>query len=147
MPVFLELPGAVGALSADGKAIKDVDENELRNVVCAPTLAVLVRQEFPGYYERIPDAQLEQSVLEKHPEYRDKLCALPAWMDATPHDIIKYRMKPLPALRASVVLWSMFLMAAFVLVVLNMYYRLVVPFAEHANGQTPISSFQSSGRA
>lgn len=147
MPAFLELPGGVGALSADGTAINDVDENELRNIVCAPTLAVLVRQEFPGYYERIPDKQLEQSVLEKHPEYRDKLCALPAWMDATPHDIIKYRMKPQPPLRASVVLWSMFLVAAFVVVVLNMYYRLVVALAQQANGQTPMSSFQSSGRA
>ena len=66
-------------------------------------------------------------------------------MDATPHDIIKYRMKPLPPLRASVVLWSMFLMAAFVVVVLNIYYRLLVPLAEHAHGQTPISSFHSSG--
>ena len=90
MPAFLALPGTVAALSADGTAIKDIDENELRSVVCAPSLAVLVRQEFPGYYERIPDDQLEQSVLEKHPEYRDKFCALPAWMDATPHDIIKY---------------------------------------------------------
>jgi hypothetical protein len=147
MPAFLELPGAVGALSADGTAIHDIDGNELRNVVCAPTLAVLVRQEFPGYYERIPDEQLEQSVLAKHPEYRDKFCAMPAWMDATPHDIIKYQMKPLPPLRASVVLWSMFLMAAFVVVVLNMYYRLLVPLAEHAHGHTPMSSFHSSGRA
>jgi hypothetical protein len=146
-PAFLELPGSVGALSADGMAIRHIDENELRNVVCAPTLAVLVRQEFPGYYERIPDEQLEQSVLAKHPEYRDKFCAMPAWMDATPHDIIKYQMKPLPPLRASVVLWSMFLMAAFVVVVLNMYYRLLVPLAEHAHGHTPMSSFHSSGRA
>jgi hypothetical protein len=147
MPAFLALPGTVAALSADGTAIKDIDENELRNVVCAPSLAVLVRQEFPGYYERIPDEQLEQSVLEKHPEYRDKFCALPAWMDATPHDIIKYQLKPLPPLRASVVLWSMLLMAAFVVAVLNLYYRLLVPLAEHAHGHTPMSSFQSSGRA
>jgi len=147
MPGFLALPGRVGSLSADGTAINDVDENALRNVVCAPSLAVLVRQEFPGYYERIPDDRLEQSVLEKHPEYRDKFCALPAWLDATPHDIIKYRLKPLPPLRASVVLWSLFLVTAFVVVVLNVYYRLLVPLAEHAHGHTPMSSFQSSGRA
>ena len=147
MPAFLALPGDVGTLSADGTAISDLDENELRNVTCTPSLAVLIRQEFPGYYERIPDAQLEQSVLQKHPEYRDRLCTVPAWMDATPHDIIKYRLKPLAPLRASVVLWSMSLMAAFVLVVLNMYYRLLVPLAQHADGHTPISSFQSSGRA
>ena len=66
-------------------------------------------------YERIPDDQLEQSVLVKHPEYRDKLCAMPAWMDASAHDIIKYRLKPQPPLRASVVLWSVFAMAAFVM--------------------------------
>jgi hypothetical protein len=147
MPAFLALPGDVGTLSADGTAISDLNENELRNVTCTPSLAVLIRQEFPGYYERIPDAQLEQSVLQKHPEYRDRLCTVPAWMDATPHDIIKYRLKPLAPLRASVVLWSMSLMAAFVLVVLNMYYRLLVPLAQHAHGHTPISSFQSSGRA
>jgi hypothetical protein len=146
MPAFLALPGDVGTLSADGTAIRDVDQNELRNVVCAPTLAVLIRQEFPGYYERIPDNQLERSVLEKHPEYRDKLCALPAWMDATPHNIVKYRLKPLPPLRASVVLWSVFAMAAFAIVVLNIYYRLLVPIGEHAQGHTPMSSFQSSGR-
>src|SRR5262245_1127805 len=145
MPAFLALPGDIGVLSADGTAIHDVDENELRNVVCAPSVAALVRQEFPGYYERIPDDQLERSVLEKHPDYRNKLCALPAWMDAMPHDIIKYQLKPLPPLRLSVVLWSMASMVAFVVVVLNLYYRLLVPFA--AQGQTPISSFHSSGRA
>jgi hypothetical protein len=133
MPAFLALPGDVGTLSADGTAIRDVDANELRNVVCTPSLAVLIRQEFPGYYERIPDDQLERSVLEKHPEYRDKLCALPAWMDATPHDIVKYRLKPLPPLRASVVLWSVFAMAAFVIVVLNIYYRLLVPLPAGAH--------------
>jgi hypothetical protein len=133
MPAFLAMPGDLGVLSADGAAIKDIDENELRNVVCAPTLAVLVRQEFPGYYERIPDNRLEHAVLEKHPEYRGKLCALPAWMDAAPHDIIKYQLKPLPPLRASVVLWSMFVVSAFVVVVLNVYYRLLVPLAAGAH--------------
>src|SRR5215470_12285393 len=81
MPAFLALPGDVGALSAGGAAIRDVDENELKNVICAPSVAVLVRQEFPGYYERIPDDRLEQLVLVKHPGYRDRLCALPPWMD------------------------------------------------------------------
>jgi hypothetical protein len=133
MPAFLALPGDVGALSADGAAIKDIDENELKHVVCAPTLAALVRQEFPGFYERIPDNRLEQAVLEKHPDYRGRLCALPAWMDATPHDIIKYQLKPLPPLRASVVLWSMLFVAAFVVVVLNAYYRLLVPGAAGAH--------------
>lgn len=148
MPAFLALPGDVGALSADGSAIHEIDENALRNVVCAPTLAVLVRQEFPGYYERIPDDQLERLVLQKHPDYRDRLCALPPWMDATPHDIIKYQMKPLPPFRASVVLWSIVSMMAFVVAVLNVYYRLLVPSAAaHAQSHTPISSFHNSGRA
>jgi hypothetical protein len=129
MPAFLGLPGDVGTLSGDGSTISEFDQNALRNVVCAPTVAVLVRQEFPGYYERIPDDQLERSVLKKHPDYRGRLCALPAWIDATPHDIIKYRMKPMPALRMSVVLWSMASMSAFVVAVLNIYYRLVVPAA------------------
>ncbi len=133
MPPFLALPGDVGALSADGSAIKGVDEAEIRDVVCAPTLATLVRLEFPGYYDRIPDDQLERAVLEKHPEYRDTLCALPAWMDATPHDIIKYQMKPLPPIRLSVVLWSMLAVGLFVAVTLNVYYRLLVPLAANAH--------------
>jgi hypothetical protein len=147
MPAFLELPGEVGALSADGSAIHEIDENALRNVMCASSLAALVRQEFPGYYERIPDEELERSVLEKHPDYRDRLCAMPAWMDVTPHDIIKYRLKPVSPFRMSVVLWSMASMAGFVVVVLNIYYRLLVAFAAQAQGHTPISSFHSSGRA
>jgi len=132
MPAFLALPGDVGVLSADGSAIHEVDEHALTNVICAPSLAVLVRQEFPGYYERIPDDRLEQLVLEKHPGYRDRLCALPPWMDATAHDIIKYRLKPLPPIRASVVLWSILSMTAFVVVMLNVYYRLLVPSGAHA---------------
>jgi hypothetical protein len=132
MPAFLAQPGDVGALSADGSAIHAIDANALSNVICAPSLAVLVRQEFPGYYERIPDDRLERLVLEKHPDYRDRLCALPPWMDATAHDIIKYQLKPLPPLRASVVLWSILSTTAFVVVVLNIYYRLLVPSA----GQT-----------
>jgi hypothetical protein len=148
MPAFLALPGSLGALSADGSAINEVDQNELRNVVCAPTLAVLVRQEFPGYYERIADDRLEQLVLEKHPDYRDRLCALPAWMDATPHDIVKYEMKPPPPLRASVLVWPLASVVAFVVVVLNVYFRLHVPSAAgHAQPHTPISSAHSSGRA
>jgi len=148
MPPFLALPGDLGALSADGTSITEIEEHELSGVVCAPTIAVLVRQEFPGYYDQIPDDKLEQAVLEKHPDYRGKLCALPAWMDVTPHDIIKYEMKPLPTFRASVLLWAAFAVAAFVLLVLNVYYRVLVPLAEsHAQHQTPMSSFHTSGRA
>jgi len=132
MPAFLALPGDIGALSADGSSIREVDENSLKNVVCAPSLAVLVRQEFPGYYERIPDDRLEQLVLAKHPDYRDRLCALPPWMDASAHDIIKYQLKPLPPFRASVLLWSILSLMAFVVVVLNIYYRLLVPSAGDA---------------
>jgi hypothetical protein len=132
MPAFLALPGDLGALSADGSSIREVDGNSLADVVCAPSLAVLVRQEFPGYYERIPDDRLEKLVLEKHPDYRDRLCALPPWMDATAHDIIKYQLKPLPPFRASVVLCSVLSVTAFVVVVLNIYYRLLVPVAGHA---------------
>jgi hypothetical protein len=146
MPPFLSLPGELGAISADGQSIKEIAVHELSGVVCAPSVAVLVRQEFPGYYDQIPDDRLEQAVLEKHPDYRDRLCALPAWMDVTPHDIIKYEMKALPPFRASALLWSALSVAAFVLFVLNLYYRLVVPTAS-AQGQTPMSSFHSSGRA
>jgi len=127
MPAFLALPGELGTLSADGSAINEIDETDLRNIVCSPRPAMLVRQEFPGYYERIPDDQLERSVLKKHPEYRGRLCSLPAWIDATPHDIIKYQLKPLPMFRLSVVLWSTLTSVTFIVIALNIYYRLVVP--------------------
>ena len=80
MPAFLALPGDLGVVSADGSTINAIDENQLRNVLCTPSLALLVREEFPGYYERMPDDQLERAVLKKHPEYRDRMCALP-WHD------------------------------------------------------------------
>jgi hypothetical protein len=148
MPPFLALPGDLGAIAADGQSIKQIEEHELSGVVCAPSLAVLVRQEFPGYYDQMADDKLEEAVLEKHPDYRDKLCALPAWMDVTPHDIIKYEMKPLPAFRTSVLLWSALTVASVVMLLLNLYYRVVVAMASaHAHSQTPISSFHSSGRA
>jgi hypothetical protein len=145
-PAFLELPGAVGALSADGRAIHDIDENELRNVVCAPTLAVLVRQEFPGYYERIPDEQLEHSVLANIRSIATSSARCRRGWTPRHTTSSATQMKP-PPLRASVVLWSMFLMAAFVVVAEHFDYRLLVPLAEHAHGHTPMSSFQSSGRA
>jgi hypothetical protein len=133
MPAFLALPGDLGALSSDGAAINEIDENQLRNVFCTASVAVLVRQEFPGYYEHIPDDQLERSVLKKHPEYRDKLCALPAWVDATTHDIIKYQMKPVPPFRSSVVWWSILAVVGYVIAVLNLYYRLLVRFASEGH--------------
>jgi len=129
MPAFLALPGDVGVLSADGSTINEIDENQLRNVTCTPNLALLVREEFPGYYERIPDDQLERAVLKKHPEYRDRLCALPAWVEGTPHEIIKYQMKPLPPFRLSVVLWALLAVGGYVIAVLNVYYRLLVRLA------------------
>jgi len=108
MPAFLALPGELGTLSADGSVINEIDETDLKNIACTPRLARPVRQEFPGYYERIPDDQLERSVLKRHPEYRGRLCSLPAF-------------------RLPVVLWSTSATATFVVIALNIYYRLVVP--------------------
>jgi hypothetical protein len=129
MPAFLALPGDLGQLSADGSTINEIDVNPLRDVVCTPSLALLVRQEWPGYYDRIPNDQLERAVLKKRPEYRDRLCTLPAWIDATPHDIVKYELKPLPPFRSSVLVWSILAIVAYVIVVLNMYYRVLVRLA------------------
>ena len=133
MPAFLALPGDLGVVSADGSTINAIDENQLRNVLCTPSLALLVREEFPGYYERIPDDQLERAVLKKHPEYRDRMCALPAWVEGTAHDIIKYEMRPLPPFRQSVVLWSLLAVCGYVLTTLNVYYRLLVPLASEGH--------------
>jgi hypothetical protein len=132
LPAFLALPGDVGELASDSGPIKKIEEGALNGVVCSTTVATLVRQQFPGYYDQMPDDKLEQVVLEKHPEYRDKLCALPAWMDATAHEIVKYEMKPLPPFRPSVVLWSLLAAAGYGLILLNTYYRVLVPHAARA---------------
>jgi hypothetical protein len=111
-------------------AIKPLNETELRKGFCTPTLPSLIRQRFPGSYDAMPDAELEKRVLAKYPEYRNRICDLPAWIGAEPHEIIKY--EPV-ATEASIMPvlppWAMATLVtlAMALVTLNVYYRVVAP--------------------
>jgi hypothetical protein len=112
IPLFLASPGTVGVLEGDWAqstegpstgsglppTIADISETELQKGVCSSTVTGLVREQFPGTYDKVSDADLERMVLEKHPEYKDRVCVLPAWVEAEPHNIVKYQFKPGPAL-------------------------------------------------
>ena len=106
IPTFLMLPGSVGIVPSNSSAqpsaggaeappipaesVKPVNEAELKKGFCTASTTVLIRQQYPGVYDDVPDADLMKSVLKQHPEYRDRICILPVWIDATPHDIVKY---------------------------------------------------------
>jgi hypothetical protein len=89
IPGFLALRGRVGIVEGPS-TIKDLSEAELQKGICSASLPLLIRQQYPGTYDGWKDADLERTVLAKHPEYRDALCILPTWIDAAPHDIVKY---------------------------------------------------------
>jgi hypothetical protein len=142
IPAFLALPGNVGVLpialapdvasSSDGftsaQDIKSISETEIQKGFCTRSVHLLVRQQYPGAYDDLSDAELERRVLDKHPEYRDKLCILPAWIDATPHEIVKYELKPQVAFmpRLAVWPWAALITAVFAVAALNLYYRLLI---------------------
>ena len=106
IPSFLALPGKLGVLESEvapsptrpgdpvttSSIVKEIKEVELQKGICSPNLPLLVRQQFPGSYDDWPDDKLERTVLKTHPEYRGKLCVLPAWIDVNPHDIVKYEL-------------------------------------------------------
>ena len=142
IPAFLALPGNVGVLpialvpdvasSSDDshpeQDIKSISETEIRKGFCTRSVHLLVRQQYPGVYDGLSDVELERRVFDNHPEYRDKLCVLPAWIDATPHEIVKYELKPqitfMP--RPSVWPWAALISAVFAVAALNVYYRLLI---------------------
>src|SRR5712691_8183186 len=70
IPAFLAAPGRVGVMEGGSPTIKDLSEAELRKGTCSPSVALLVRQQYPGEYDDWPDAKLERAVVAKHPEYR-----------------------------------------------------------------------------
>jgi hypothetical protein len=116
LPTFLQHRGQLGALpaesvgSADGEIpvvplepearvykttdILPVDEAELKKGFCTATLPQLVRQQFPGSYDSLTDEELEKTLLETRPEYKDKVCVFPIWVTTDPHDIVKYEVVP-----------------------------------------------------
>jgi hypothetical protein len=123
IPTFLTQPGRLGAVPptaaaapegvvadpASGEApaaepaapppvltthdITPVNEVELQKGFCTATLVGLIRQRYPGSYDHMPDAELEKTVLETRPEYRDRVCVLPVWITADPRDIVKYEVE------------------------------------------------------
>jgi hypothetical protein len=141
IPSFLAQPGLLGILEAGDPGaphdagsthtVKALSEGELQKGFCSPTVALLVRQQFPGSYDGLSDAELERMVLAKYPEYRTKLCVLPPWIDATPDDIIKYETTEAAfARQPRVMAWALLVTAAVVMGLLNVYYRiLIVQFA------------------
>jgi hypothetical protein len=66
-------------------------------------------------------------VLQKYPEYADRVCVLSVRFDATAGDIIKYNLKP-RSLASHAMLWSrtIVLTMLFAALCLNVYYRLIV---------------------
>jgi hypothetical protein len=142
IPAFLALPGSVGVLaialapdlvssgnaSTSAQDIKSISETEMQKGFCTRSVHLLVRQQYPGVYDGLSDAELERRVIDRHPEYRDKLCILPAWIDATPHEIVKYELKPRVAVmpQPSVWPWAALITGVFAIAALNVYYRLLV---------------------
>jgi hypothetical protein len=107
--------------------VRPIDEAELRQGFCSPRLSALVRYEYPGFYDDWSDAELEQVVLEKYPDYADRLCMLSSRLDAGPGEVVKYEFKPRPPLGWALLGLSAFLpTAVFALTCLNMYYRVIV---------------------
>jgi hypothetical protein len=74
--------------------IVPIDEAELKKGFCTATLTQLVRQQFPGSYDSLSDEELENTLLENRPEYKDKVCVFPVWVTTDPHNIIKYEVVP-----------------------------------------------------
>jgi hypothetical protein len=133
IPAFIASRGRLGVLAAAGMpddAVRNIRETDLAEGVCTQSVARQVRHEYPGYYEQWPDDKLERMFLEKYPEYTDRVCVLSVRFDAPATDIIKYELKPLSVLVHSVRSWlaTLLLTAAFALVCLNVYYRVVVGY-------------------
>lgn len=128
IPEFVALPGQLG-WTAEGTRINPIDGQELMKGFCAPRLATVIRQRFPGVYDELSDAELERRVLEKDPTSEEDLCVLPAWIPAAPSEIIKYDVESLgiAANRRWAVLRALLLSGLFGLVSTNIYYRLVAP--------------------
>ena len=108
IPAFLRLPGVVGVLEPSMTAqdrLKDLSDADLGTGFCTPSLAKLIRYEFPGFYENWPDDKLERVALEKYPEFQDRLCALPSQLGVSPDDVVKYRLRSRTIVELAI-LWS-----------------------------------------
>jgi hypothetical protein len=105
-------------------AVQPLNEVELQKGFCAATLPRLVRTQYPGTYDSIPDDELEKSLLKLHPDYKGRICVLPVWFTANPHDIIKYEVRQdAAAIPNTVWIYSGLIAAAFGLVAVVVYRK------------------------
>ena len=130
IPAFLELSGDVGVLgpSADpDEPVRAIDEEQLREGFCSPSLVRHIRHEYPGFYDAWPDDKLARLVLEKYPEWHDRRCSLSYKLDATAVGVIKYQLKPRTFVMAAA-MWTLTALVtlAFAVGAANLYYRVLV---------------------
>jgi hypothetical protein len=130
IPAFLASGGQLGVFRASGEdddPIPGVSEPDLRLGFCSMNVARQVRHEYPGYYEDWPDQKLVRTVLEKYPEYADRLCTLSIRLEATASEVVKYRLKPRTLVgHAGLWLRTLLLTSLVALLLLNLYYRGIV---------------------
>jgi hypothetical protein len=137
IPGFIRTAGRLGVLSAAGTPedpVRRILESDLKEGFCSQSVVNQVRHEYPGFYDSWPNDKLERVVLEKYPEFADRVCVLPVRFDASATDVIKYTLKP-RTLAGHALLWSRTLAVAalFAALCLNVYYRLIVgPIAARA---------------
>lgn len=133
IPAFIASHGRLGVLSAAGMPddpVRSIRESDLGEGVCTQSVARQVRHEYPGYYEQWPDDRLERMFLDKYPQYTSRVCVLSVRFDAPATDIVKYELKPLAVFVHSVRSWlvTLVLTAAFALVCVNLYYRVIIGY-------------------
>jgi hypothetical protein len=130
IPTFITSTGRLGVLTAAGTPedlVRSIPDSELRQGFCSQSVVNQVRHEYPGFYDNWPNDKLERMVLEKYPEFADRVCVLPVRFDADAIDVIKYELKP-RTLVGHALLWlrTLLIAGAFAVVCLNIYYRLIV---------------------
>jgi hypothetical protein len=138
IPEFLALPGTVGLVEPTMTAsdlLKSVSEEDLSKGFCSPKLARQIRYEFPGFYESWPDDKLERVVLEKYPEFQDRMCILPSQLGISPDDVVKYQIRPRTVVETAL-LWSRTAIVTILVAaaLLNVYYRLIVSAMPESSG-------------
>jgi hypothetical protein len=130
IPAFITSAGRLGVLTPAGTPddpVRRIQESDLQEGFCSQSVARQVRHEYPGYYDNWPNDKLERMVLEKYPEYSDRVCVLSVRFDATSSDVIKYELKP-RSLLGHAFLWlrTLLLTTMFAVACLNVYYRLII---------------------
>jgi len=130
IPMFLTSTGKLGVLSAAGipsDPVRGIQESDLQEGFCSQSVVRQVRHEYPGFYDNWPNDKLERMVLEKYPEFADRVCVLSVRFDATASEVIKYELKP-RSLLGHAFLWlrTLLLTIGFAAACLNVYYRLIV---------------------